>query len=278
MKAKKVLTAAALGATLLLAACSTDEESTKETEKVEAAENEKVYDVNGEVIDETTKESDSNKKPNGSGDYESKNDPRLMIPDGYEAFTKRLENYELPEKGRLSQEEAEELFGIEFNENFPKIAYENGMIFDKNTKELVSQVHLNGERPYPYGTQVLGFFKTIVETTISDLYMMKEGQGVEMKPLDEFSKSEREYISEQHGWDIVKQKNEYALKQFRQFETYFHENKYDGLASWTSETVDHLEKADSMKRSNWEAAYKHFYKAVRRISDMDQSIPNQYTN
>jgi hypothetical protein len=280
MAAKNVLTTAALTSALLLAACSSDEESTKESEEnetVEAAETENIYDKDGELVAETTVASDSENKPNGSGDYKSKNDPRLMIPAGYEGFTKTLENFDLPEEGRLTKEEAEEELGYETKRGFPVVAYENGMIFHKNAKVLASQVWVDGERPYPYGTQVLAFFKTVVKTAAHDLQQEGTGQGIELKPLEEYSKSEREYIADGHGWDILKQKNEYALEQFRQFETYFDENGYDELASWATVTVDHFEKAASLGRSDWEEAYDLFYQGTSRVFKMDQSIPNQYS-
>ena len=262
MVTKNVFTMAALASTLLLAAC-TDEESTKEaeeTDKVEASEteesDEKVYDKNGDVIEDLSKTSFS------------KNE----LDDEYEALAKRLKGYELPKEGRLSEEDAIEMMGIEDEAGFPIVAYENGMIFNGNTKELEMQAWIDGERPYPHGTQVLGFFKTIVKTTTNDLQTEGTGQGIELKPLEEYTKSEREYIADGHGWDILKQKNEYALKQFRQFETYFRDNKYYGLASWTAETVDHFEKGASLEQSEWEEAYERFYQGVHRVLLIDQSI------
>ncbi|GEN52423.1 hypothetical protein [Halobacillus faecis] len=295
MKTKNVLTTAALVSTLFITACATNEESNIETETVEASEiekvdpkpDEKIYDKDGEVMAEVSADElyfadgeviagMETKKPAGSGDYKSKKDPRLMIPAGYEKFTETFETFELPEERRLSAEEAEELLGVKEMEHFPIIAYDNGMIFyDGYLNRMKSQVWLNDERPYPFGTQSLGLFITIVETSVSDIQIPWEGRGFKEKPLEEFSKMEREYFVNSHGFNLMQQKNMYLNHQFRQFETYFSENGNDDLAAWTTKTVDLMEHADTLSRSDWEEAYTYYYEAVQRIFAMDQSIPKQ---
>ncbi|RDY70848.1 hypothetical protein DXT76_10715 [Halobacillus trueperi] len=104
MKVRNVLTTSAITSMILLAACET-EEVPQEVEAVKADEteeyNDKTYDRDGDVIEKATTASD----PDSSEEkYESKYDKRLMIPEGYEGFTKTLENFELPQKGRLSEE------------------------------------------------------------------------------------------------------------------------------------------------------------------------------
>ncbi|MGR9047082.1 hypothetical protein ACQ4XT_00245 [Halobacillus faecis] len=298
MKTKNVLKTAAMVSTLILTACATNEESNKEPDKnetVEVAETEKVnpksdnkiYDKNGEVIAELSGDPlyfadgeviavEETKKPAGSGDYNSKNDPRMMIPAGYEGFTETFETFELPEERRLTTEEAEEKFGVNDVEHFPKIVYDNGMVFDKHSKSITTQVWKEEERPYPFGTQSLGFFMTVVKQSAIDIQVPWEGRGFELKPLEDLSTSEREYFELGHGFILMQQKNMYLIHQFRQFETYFDEIGQDELASWTTKTVDMMEHADTFSRPDWEEVYKYHYEAVRRIFAMDQSIPNMW--
>lgn len=38
-----------------------------------------------------------------------------------------------------------------------------------------------------------------------------------------------------------------------------------------------MQNKDLMEQSRWEEGYQSFYEGMRRIGDMNQSIPNTYT-
>ncbi|WP_147296284.1 hypothetical protein [Halobacillus trueperi] len=70
------------------------------------------------------------------------------------------------------------------------------MVFIEDGKVLAQQVYVDGEKPYPYGTQVLAFFKNIVKRTGHDLYATGDPLSFPMQSIEELPQDDRTYIGE----------------------------------------------------------------------------------
>ncbi|WP_226579883.1 hypothetical protein [Halobacillus litoralis] len=297
MTARNLLAITTLVALIFISACSGDKEQKEGNEKPEAFETEKTLENmahEDDVKKEESSKSAGSEKNNGEA-IENMQSSKVVIPDEYEKYAETLNNFELPQEGRLSDEEAEEKLGMTRERKSGKVIYSNGMIFNEKTKELTSQVWLNEQRPYPHGSQVLGFFRTIIHSCVSDVEIANHSNidiystdaeagrgGVSNSgilasgtlPLDILSERDRQFFGENNGWSQVLSRTDYLLKQLRQFEVYLDDEGYDHLASWTTETNDLFEKAYATEQSNWEEGYRSFHKGMKRVKMMEYAISN----
>jgi hypothetical protein len=269
---KKYMTAAlVLGTMLTMTACNGDVESKEEadTEVNEESASSEVYDKDGNKIADL-------KDVDEESDQPTENTKEKSAPKEYEGYADTLNHFELPEEGRLSEEEAEERTGMNVEGNsFDMVVYENGYNINKQAKKVESLTYIDGERPYPYGTQSLALFKTIIDTVSGEHAIVNNGEMIEtkdVKSLEELSDSERDRFSREGGLMMIHKVSDRVIKDLRQFETYFSEQEYKDLTTWVEDTVDLYETALNADQSNWEEGYKAFAEGAQRIAFMQQGI------
>lgn len=271
MNKKYITSALVLGTMLTMTACNGDVESKEEAEtevKEESASSE-VYDKDGNKIADL-------KDVDEESDQPTENTKEKSAPKEYEGYADTLNHFELPEEGRLSEEEAEERTGMNVEGNsFDMVVYENGYNINKQAKKVESLTYIDGERPYPYGTQSLALFKTIIDTVSGEHATVNNGKMIEtkdVKNLEELSDSERDSFSREGGLMMIHKVSDRVIKDLRQFETYFSEQEYTELTTWVEDTVDLYEIALNADQSNWEEGYKAFAEGAQRIAFMQQGI------
>ncbi|MCA0984003.1 hypothetical protein LCL89_08005 [Halobacillus yeomjeoni] len=225
------------------------------------------------VVEKDNKIDTEIQSSNGSGDGSERNlEPKKNdIWDGYEGYAKTLTEFELPERGLLEGDEAKEVFEQAGHGLFA--VYENGYVIKKESKSVFVLSYIDGKRPYPYGTQSLALFKTFISTITGELGLFGENMGSRNKDLGELTNEERDMISKgSMSWRKLHGNSERVVKSLRQFETYFAEQGYDDLATWTTDTVDLYEEILTLDHTEWKKAYTNYLEGAERIERMDMVI------
>ncbi|MED4126321.1 hypothetical protein P4641_20455 [Halalkalibacterium halodurans] len=214
-----------------------------------------------------------------------------QIPEGYEEIYETLKNFELPEEGKLTYEEALELYpeGLDFITE-DVVAYENFYAFDKETKRAVSFVfpkndYYTGEPVDPYGSQYLGLFQTQVLDVLRHYPNLLGEYG---QPLGELTEEERKLLENGEGtrtkvdnegepikiivtgWEAVKANVDRVVPVLEEFEPHLEE--YEPIHNWIVETKSIFEELDTYDQENWEEAYNLLRKGTENIDKMVKVI------
>ncbi|MBH0228594.1 hypothetical protein [Halobacillus yeomjeoni] len=244
---------------IILASCESNEGAT--TEDVEPMTVEKEKGIEAE------KQSTSGSE----GDTGSELQPKKKnIWDGYEGYAKTLTEFELPERGLLEGEAAKE---VHSGATDGSAVYENGYVIGKESKRVFVLVYVDDKRPYPYDTQSLALFKTIISSVVNELGIFNGKMGARNKPIEELTKEELEMFSIGRGvWGVLHSSSDRVVRDLRQFETYFAEQGYDDLAAWTTDTVGLYEEILTLDHTEWKKAYTNYLEGAERIERMDMVI------
>lgn len=263
---KKTNVAIALTSALLLSACSTAETSEDSNGNEQA---------NSEA---TASSTDNEDKSNNENDSSNETDD-IELSERSQDIYQTLNNYELPEEGRLTTEEKEEQFGKTYDELDDKIAYENGTIFEKERKYKMWGVWADHEVQLR-GTQVLGALKTALVETHGYYNVQGESEG-EVKPLEDVDKEfmENEIAKDKTDLDGVKDPKGFqtmhntaknvvrGLKPLEQ-----HLNGYDSSKKWVTETLEYFEKVKQADESEWEDVYDEYRKGIENLDEMTKVL------
>ncbi|WP_022794201.1 hypothetical protein [Marinococcus halotolerans] len=271
---KKQLVAVGLSSILALSACGTPEEAGSDSSENNEKETQASSNDSSSNAEGKTPETDSEE-----------------TSDRYEKLHKTMTTFSLPEKGRLSNEEAELRFGeiLRPEDGYEDvIVYDNSMIFYKDTKETYTYSWINydtlsqEDKPEPYGTQALGALKYRINHTIS-IYpsIFEENGGTPLKDLDEYEGVKKSQIESGElleegegnnptGYEAIEEGSRNSLSELYQLEPYI--EQFDAVHDWTTETIYYFEEAGSYDEDEWKEAYEYYKKGVDNIDEMERAI------
>ncbi len=177
-----------------------------------------------------------------------------------------FQTFELPDEGRLTSEEAKELWPdpptyagvggeIEFTDDL--VFYKNYLFFDKGTKMAADYYFQNYdpnnyERVEPFDTQAIGVFMRLIHDIHDIGYPTATGELVQ--EYEDLTEEDYEYLKKDEEYDERVQRNEYkgragfdmfieGLQQsLKSIEPYIKE--YRELYIWSKETRQYMYMAN----------------------------------
>ncbi|QQK77639.1 hypothetical protein HUG15_19980 [Salicibibacter cibarius] len=218
-----------------------------------------------------------------------------LSDEDYETIEELFHNFELPEEGQLTTEEAHDHFPDVENQpddyffSDGDIIYENYYVFDADTQKLNSLISnpdpdsLSGTMPYD--TQSLGVFMTSVEQTNQQVRTPTgetiEGTLPDLTDEDHEALSDDDYqvlskedmqTEDVKGWLAMQLFIDLVDGNLEQMQP--HIKDYEELYTWAEETRQHAQVADRHGYNNYEAAYDHIQKATENLEKMNEVIPD----
>ncbi|CAM4111841.1 hypothetical protein [Lederbergia lenta] len=201
--------------------------------------------------------------------------------------------FTLPEEGRLTPEDAKEYFpqDVESNSSYnfsdDEVYYKNYLVFDTNTNMALSTniwgYDSNTFDPIkPFETQAVGLFMSIIEEINDRGYLSPTGEIVseyttlsteEKKYLDDelFHATQQEGNKLPKGWGALQGVIDSIQLKLEYIEPYLKE--YQELHTWSAETRQYLQVANSIGYQDYERAYQYIVAATINIDRMSQVLP-----
>ncbi|WP_018923930.1 hypothetical protein [Salsuginibacillus kocurii] len=276
-----------LSSLLILSACNEGNEQSANSNEVNAKEVGSEAQVNS-----------SNLQIRNQEKFEEDAANNFMEKD--ERIAETLAEFELPEEGRISHEEAKEKFDHRpYLLDSNSIAFNNALVFNKETKLSENYIDVitagtginSSDHPYNeqgglYETQVLGAFITSVKS-LSEYRSTVSGELGES--LEKLTEEEEELLNIEPGSEELRVSNEGeqpSVKGWRSIEmniaqaqTYLgevqeHSDEYEDIQEWTEETVKYFNEAEELGYENVEKAYEKTRVGMKRIDDMKEKIEN----
>ncbi|EZH66554.1 hypothetical protein DH09_11565 [Bacillaceae bacterium JMAK1] len=232
-------------------------------------------------------------------DYQKETEHSMTIEssfdqEDYHQIGALFADFELPEEGRITEDEAREQLPDNYNFRGNSIYYSNHLVFDKETKMVNDLRWLNFDRHdtneiEPHGTQSIGFMMSIIEALNQHHYDVN-GEFHE-GTLEELNENEIQLINDEQfdqvthedvvngdlrGWGallVTAQRVEY---QFAKIEPYIQD--YNKLAAWSKETREFFETGKEIGMQSdqrHEEAYPYFIEGTRNIEAMNEELPQR---
>lgn len=206
-----------------------------------------------------------------------------------------FDTFTLPEEGRLTPEKAKEYFpqntdsGSTYSFSDNQIYYKNYLVFDSETKKAIDTniwgYDANTLDPIePFKTQAIGLFMSIIEEINNEGYLSPKGEVVEKytnltTEEKEFLNDERfrtpkqEHSSPPKGWGALQSVSDRIQLKLEYIEPYLKE--YHELYTWSKETRQYLQVANSIGYDDYEKAYQYIVAATNNIESMSEVVPKK---
>ncbi|ARI77110.1 hypothetical protein [Halobacillus mangrovi] len=162
------------------------------------------------------------------------------LPERYAEIDQIIDDYKLPASGEVPMNE--ENIGMDMFHS-EHVRYENGYIFTKHSKRLVSK---GPEASYKKAEA--GQYLGVILGMVTDLDVV-QGQV----PTSESMMDQSEHLT-----TILQRMKKFAKR-----------DEYAVIEEWIGETIQYIEEAKNVKDQNPELAYKHFLKAIRNIENFN---------
>ncbi|MRG86766.1 hypothetical protein [Salinibacillus xinjiangensis] len=228
---------------------------------------------------ETRMDKSGEKQNNEDQTIEPSMDPRIAT------IKETLSDFELPEKGRMNPEEAQEHIQGYTNAD-DLIVYENGFVINEKKKRVTSVIHFDGpnQSPVPKGTQALAFFKTLVGADLSEHAVLNGSVSIGedipeidddiRRYMEDYAKTYNSNHNAVGGWHDIESNMERDLSLIERVEKPL--KNYKVLSDWLQEAKSHYLKAQELGIENWEAAYNEYRKATHMFNDLANALQSNH--